>query len=247
MRKAFDEELQFISDQLVEMTRLAASALTRATQALLDADLELAESVITADEHIDEVRRQLDLRAIDTLARQQPVATDLRILVTSMRMSSDLERMGDLARHIAKLTRLRYPNSVVPPSLRSTFTEMSQVAIRMTAKTGQILATSNPAGAAELHRDDDTIDELHRQVFAELLSENWEHGVEAAIDATLLSRYVERFADHAVSVAERVVYLVTGTYDGEDELDDRLDARTARSASSTAPVRAPRDGELSRR
>ncbi|MDQ3527804.1 MAG: phosphate transport system regulatory protein PhoU, partial [Actinomycetota bacterium] len=106
MRDAFNEELRFISGQLVEMTRLTASALNRATQAIMDADLELAESVITADEHIDAVRRDLDNRAVDVLARQQPVATDLRILVTAMRMSSDLERMGDLARHVAKLARL---------------------------------------------------------------------------------------------------------------------------------------------
>ncbi|WP_311197761.1 PhoU domain-containing protein [Ornithinimicrobium sp. INDO-MA30-4] len=121
MRTAFHEELAFISDQLVEMTRLTASALNRATQALMDADLELAESVITADEHIDAIRRDLDNRAVDTLARQQPVATDLRILVTSMRMSSDLERMGDLARHVAKVARLRYPESSIPPALRGVF------------------------------------------------------------------------------------------------------------------------------
>ena len=237
MRTAFHEELAFISDQLVEMTRLTASALNRATQALMDADLELAESVITADEHIDAIRRDLDNRAVDTLARQQPVATDLRILVTSMRMSSDLERMGDLARHVAKVTRLRYPESAIPASLRATFSEMAHVAEQMVIKTGSIIAGQDLAGAARLREDDDQMDQLHREVFHILLAKDWASGTEAAVDATLLSRYYERFGDHAVSVAHRVVYLVTGEWHDELNLDEALEVRTAVSARDTAPVR----------
>ncbi|MBA2696677.1 MAG: phosphate signaling complex protein PhoU [Actinobacteria bacterium] len=237
MRTAFHEELNFISDQLVEMTRLTASALNRATQALMDADLELAESVITADEYIDAIRRDLDNRAVDTLARQQPVATDLRILVTSMRMSSDLERMGDLARHVAKVTRLRYPQSAIPASLRATFSQMAHVAEQMVVKTGSIIANQDLAGAARLKDDDDQMDQLHREVFRILLAQDWSSGTEAAVDATLLSRYYERFGDHAVSVAHRVVYLVTGEWHDELNLDEALELRTADSARDTAPVR----------
>jgi phosphate transport system protein len=237
MRTAFHEELTFISDQLVEMTRLTASALNRATQALMDADLELAESVITADEHIDAIRRDLDNRAVDTLARQQPVATDLRILVTSMRMSSDLERMGDLARHVAKVTRLRYPESAIPASLRATFSQMAHIAEQMVIKTGSIIANQDLAGATHLKDDDDQMDQLHREVFRILLAPDWASGTEAAVDATLLSRYYERFGDHAVSVAHRVVYLVTGEWHDELNLDETLEYRTAASARDTAPVR----------
>ncbi len=237
MRTAYHEELVFISDQLVEMTRLTASALNRATQALMDADLELAESVITADEHIDAVRRDLDNRAVDTLARQQPVATDLRVLVTSMRMSSDLERMGDLARHVAKVARLRYPESAIPASLRATFAEMAQLAERMVMKTGSIIHNNDLESATRLKDDDDRMDELHREVFRVLLSDRWDGATEAAVDATLLSRYYERFGDHAVSVAHRVVYLVTGEWHDEVNMDDALESRTAESARYTAPVR----------
>ncbi len=237
MRTAYHEELVFISDQLVEMTRLTASALNRATQALMDADLELAESVITADEHIDAVRRDLDNRAVDTLARQQPVATDLRTLVTAMRMSSDLERMGDLARHVAKVARLRYPESAIPASLRANFTEMAQIAERMVIKTGSIIHNNDLEGASRLKDADDRMDELHREVFRVLLSDRWDGNTEAAVDATLLSRYYERFGDHAVSVAHRVVYLVTGEWHDEVNLDDSLELRTADSARRTAPVR----------
>ena len=213
MREAFHQNLQQISDQLVEMTRLASSAVTRATTALLDADVHLAESVITADKQIDIVREELDALAVDLLARQQPVATDLRMVVTSMRMSSDLERMGDLARHIAKVARLRYPESAVPPELRATILQMGQVAERIVAKAGSIIAARDVEEALQIERDDDEMDTLHRELFEHLVDGTWKHGTEAAVDITLLGRYYERFADHAVSVATRVVYLVTGEWD----------------------------------
>jgi len=212
MRQQFDEELKAITDQLVEMTRLVGSAMQRATTALLDADLVLAESVIAADEQIDGLRKELDDRSIDLLARQQPVATDLRMVVTSMRMSADLERMGDLARHLARIARRRFPDSAIPPELRSTIVEMSQVAERLVAKTGSVIAKKDVVVALELERDDDEMDHLHRELFTQLLDKNSPYGVEQAIDVTQIGRFYERFADHAVSVAHRVVYLVTGQY-----------------------------------
>jgi len=210
MRDQFHEELDAISDELVEMTRLAGSAMSRASTALLDADLDLAESVIAADEAVDRLQRDLEQRAFDLLARQQPVATDLRILVTSLRMSADLERMGDLARHVAKVARLRYPESAVPAELRGTLVEMAQVASRIVSKAGSVIASKDVTAALELERDDDDMDRLHRALFTALLDDSWSHGIEPAIDVTLVGRYYERFADHAVSVARRVVYLVTG-------------------------------------
>jgi len=223
MRNSFHEDLDKISDQLVEMTRLAGSAMARATTALLDADLNLAESVIAADEEIDAMRRDLDDMSVDLLARQQPVATDLRMVVTSMRMSADLERMGDLARHVAKVARLRYPDSAIPPVMRSTILEMGQVAERIVAKAGSIIAGKDIDNALALERDDDEMDRLHRDIFNMLVDGKWTHGTQAAVDATLVSRYYERFADHAVSVARRVVYLVTGQWHPDAELDNEED------------------------
>jgi len=219
MRDAFHEDLDKISDDLVEMTRLAGSAMARATTALLDADIHLAEGVIAADHEIDQIRRELDDRSIDLLARQQPVATDLRMVVTAMRMSADLERMGDLARHVAKVARLRYPQSAIPPVLRANVLQMGQVAERIVAKAGSIIASKDIEAAVELERDDDEMDRLHREIFNQLMSGKWAFGTEAAVDATLVGRYYERFADHAVSVARRVVYLVTGEWHTEAELD----------------------------
>lgn len=235
MRKAFTAELQFISDQLVELTTLSSAALQQATEALMDADLEKAESVISADEHIDAVRRNLDTRAVDALARQQPVATDLRMLVTSMRMSADLERMGDLARHVAKLVRLRYPDRVLHAQLRPTFARMAEVAEDLVSESGRIIQTTDVDAVPRLEVTDDEMDDLHREVFRTLLSDDWAGGTQATIDATLLSRYYERFGDHAVSIAQRVVYLVTGEWSGDDlEIEERLEVTEVGSSRSVA-------------
>lgn len=215
MRGLFQEELDHVQDQLVEMSGLAATALQRATSALMGADLSLAQEVISDDQLLDALRRDLDNRAIDVLARQQPVATDLRQMVTALRMSSDLERAGDLARHVAKLARLRYPAQVLPEELRPLFAEMATTAERMVRRAGEIVGDSDQHGASELLQADDTIDRLHREVFRRLLDPSWAGSTQQTVDATLLSRYYERYADHAVSVALRVVYLVTGAWHDE--------------------------------
>ena len=236
MRHAFHDDLDKITDQLVEMTRLAGSAVARATTALLDADVHLAERVIAADDDLDAIRTEIDALSIDLLARQQPVATDLRIVVTSMRMSSDLERMGDLARHIAKVARLRYPDRAVPPALSAHILQMGQVAERIVAKAGSVIASKDTDAALSLEQDDDAMDELHRQLFDAILRDTGdgtsELPRETLVDLTLLGRYYERFADHAVSVAQRVVYLVTGEYHNELDLpeldhEEQEDSRVA--------------------
>ncbi len=220
MREAFHHDLAKITDELVEMTRMTSSAITRATTALLDADVHLAESVIEGDRAIDRVRENLDELSFDILARQAPVASDLRTVVTSMRMSMDLERMGDLARHVAKVARLRYPSSAVPPELRATVLQMGQVAERIVAKTGSIIAANDVVAAKELEQDDDEMDALHRHLYASISSGSW--SPEQAVDLTLIGRYYERFADHAVSIAARVIYLVTGSYDAIAQEDSDL-------------------------
>jgi phosphate transport system protein len=210
VRDQYHEDLDGITTSLVEITRLAGSAINRATQALLDADLTAAESVITGDAAIDELYAQTERDAFDLLARQQPVASDLRVVIASLRMVADVERMGDLALHIAKVARRRYPASAIPPELQSTVLEMGQVAQRICAKCSSVIAGRDVTMAAELERDDDVMDGLHRRLFSTLLDDSWEGDIETAIDVTLCGRYYERFCDHAVSVARRVIFLVTG-------------------------------------
>ena len=210
MREIYREELDDITACLVAMANSVGSQMSTATTALLDADVALADLVIAGDEQIDATRESIDQRCFTLLARQQPVATDLRTIVTATRIASDLERMGDLAEHIAKVARMRFPDNAVPQEVRPSLLEAGHVAEMLVAKAGTVIATHNVAAARELETDDDAMDRLHADLFRQLLSDDWPHGVETAIDITLLGRYYERFADHAVSVARRVVYLVTG-------------------------------------
>ncbi len=210
MRDVYHEQLDAITASLIEMSRLVGRAIARSTTALLNADLTLAQSVVDGDEEVDRIYRSVEESAIDVMARQQPVASDLRTLTTSMRISADLERSGDLALHLAKLARRRYPASAIPAELRDTIEEMGEVAERIVAKAGSVIASRDIQRAGELERDDDVMDELHRKLFSVMLADDWPHGVDTAIDIALAGRYYERFADHAVSVARRVVFLVTG-------------------------------------
>ncbi|WP_248962543.1 phosphate signaling complex protein PhoU [Sphaerisporangium perillae] len=215
MRDAFHEELNALNDRLVEMTSLVRSAISRATTALLDADLQLAESVISQDAEVNRLFQEIETSIFELMATQQPVAVDLRIAITALRMGGDLERMGDLAEHVAKIARMRHPDSAIPPEVRDTILEMGQIAERLITKTGSCIATHDVELAKQLDDDDDAMDRLHRRLFRVLLSKDWAHGIEPAIDITLTGRYYERYADHAVRVARDVVYLVTGSrHDG---------------------------------
>lgn len=212
IRSVFQDELDNVSQSLVDLTAMVSSSMTKATSALLSSDLKLAEEVIATDVKIDDYQHETDSRIIDIIARQQPVASDLRALVTALRMGSDLERMGDLAHHVAKVARLRHPNAAVPPELVSIIEAMGVAAVAITEKTGVVIATRNTEMALEIEGDDDVMDDLHRKLIAVLIEPTWKHGIETAIDLTLLGRYYERYADHAVSISRRVYFLVTGKY-----------------------------------
>lgn len=210
MRTAFHDRLAAINEELVDMTRRVGSEMNRATQSLLDADLALAESVISADSRLDAVAAQVEEEAFSLVAQQQPVAQDLRSLLAALRISASLERMGDLAVHVAKAARLRYPLPAVPTELRGVVVDMGAVAQRMVEETGIALARHDVVSAGQLRAMDREMDRLHREMFSIVLSPAWSYGTEAAVDVTLISRYYERFADHAVTIGKRVIHVVTG-------------------------------------
>ncbi len=212
MREVFHQSLEDVQGRLVEISELVAVAIEKATQAFGSSDVSLAEEVIDADNVIDEKAVALDELAIEILARQQPVARDLRIVVSALRMSASLERMGDIAEHIAQLTRYRFPERAIPKGLKSTFTSMGQVDVQMAQKLTELLRTQDVSIAEELRNLDDQLDDLHVSVFEKVLGENWQGEAMATVDATLASRYHERFGDHAESVAKKVVYLATGDW-----------------------------------
>lgn len=210
MRDAFHDELESIFTDLSGVARKVQVAVSRATEALLSGDAQIAEEVISADAEIDLAREQVEDKSFELLSLQQPVAGDLRTVVAALRMVAELERMGDLSVHVAKIARLRTPGVAVPAEAEPTIRRMATVAELMTAKTATIIDERDVDAAGEMHQDDEEMDKLRRNSLRELLSADWAHGVEPAVDLALLGRYYERIADHAVSVANRVVFVVTG-------------------------------------
>ena len=219
MREVFHQSLEDVQTRLVEIAELVTIAIEKATTAFGLSDVELAEEVIDADSVIDERANELDELAIEILARQQPVARDLRIVVTALRVSASLERMGDIAEHIAQLTRMRYPERAIPKGLKSTFTKMGELDVEVARVLTDLLRTQDLTLADAIRNADDDIDELHATVFEKVLSDSWRGEAAATVDATLASRYHERFADHAVSVAKKVIYLATGDWNADVEIE----------------------------
>lgn len=210
MRNIFHDELDDIGKRVVEMTKLVAVAMEKATEALLEADITIANQVIADDSRVDALRAELEDRCFQLVAQQQPVATDLRVLISTMHLTADLERMGDLADHVAKIARLRYPESAVPPEAKDVISQMGEVARSLVHKVADVVDGRDIALAQAIEAEDDSMDALRRKLFTLVLSDNWARGTEAAIDMTLLGRYYERYADHAVSVARRTIFIVTG-------------------------------------
>lgn len=212
VRKVFQEELTQVGEQLVEISKLVSEAIEKATTAFEGADIDLAEDVIAADARIDFLQNSLDERAIDILALQGPVASDLRMIVGSLRMSASLERMGDLARHLAQLARLRYPATVVPAQLRETFKSLAEQDLLIATKLTVLLETRDLEVARDIMKANSTINDLHLSVFKAVARADWQESPATTVDVALASRYFERFADHGVSVAQKVTYLVTGAW-----------------------------------
>ncbi len=210
MRDIYHDELDAIGSSLLSMTDKVGLAMDRATNALLDGDLASAEKVVKDDTIVDALRADLEQRTFTLMAQQQPVAGELRLLITTLHLAADLERMGDLALHIAKVARMRFPEIAVPTELRDVISQMGAVALSLVKKVSEVIDGRDVALAQAIEAEDDSMDALHRKLFTLLLSPNWAHGTEAAIDMTLIGRYYERYADHAVSVARRMVFIVTG-------------------------------------
>ncbi|MBU8809248.1 phosphate signaling complex protein PhoU [Mycolicibacterium goodii] len=210
MRTAFHEQLTALSAELGEMCGLAASAMERATQALLQADLLLAEEVLDTHELIALRDRHVEQTVFKLLALQQPVASELRMVVGSMHIAADLDRMGALASHVARISRLRHPDCAVPADVRASFAAMGAGAVKLARTAQEVLISRDPDTAARLRDEDDAVDAEHRHLFTLLMDHKWQDGVSCAVDVALLSRYYERFADHAVEIGKRVVFEATG-------------------------------------
>jgi phosphate transport system protein len=219
MREAYHVELERLADELAGMSSMVGDAMERATRALLETDLALAEQVIGDDAKVDEARSSCEEHAYALIALQAPVATDLRTVLAAIHAAESLERMGDLALPVAKAARRRHPQPVLPEQVRPYFTEMGRVAVSLAHQAEQVIQSKDVDKARALEDADDEMDDLHRHLFTVIMDRDWPHGVAAAVDVTLLGRFYERFADHAVSVAKRVVFVVTGRMPGSGHDD----------------------------
>ncbi|GAA5122832.1 phosphate signaling complex protein PhoU [Haloechinothrix salitolerans] len=220
MREAYHVELERLADNLAEMCGMAATAMERATTSLLETNLPLAEQVISDDQKIDDARARCEEQAYALLALQAPVATDLRTVLAAIHAAESLERMGDLALHVARAARRRHPEPVLPAEVAPYFAEMGKLAVRLARQAEDVIHTRDVEAARSLDIADDEMDDIHRHLFTVIMDKNWQHGVAAAVDTTLLGRFYERYGDHAVSVANRMVFVATGKMPGynSDEL-----------------------------
>ncbi|PWD50596.1 phosphate transport system regulatory protein PhoU [Serinibacter arcticus] len=213
MREIFRQDLEQVGDDLVLMAQKVRTAMSDATAALQNGDLARAERVIASDHEIDQVHDSLEAQCVTLLARQQPVATDLRIVVTGLRLSATLERMGDLARHVADVARGRYPDLALPPMAKDLFDQVVTAVNAVANDVVDLLEGHDLALATRVLEDDDKLDALHKETFRLMLAPSADvTGLTAQqlVDITLLGRYFERFGDHSVSVARRIMFLVTG-------------------------------------
>jgi phosphate transport system protein len=218
MREAYHVELDRLAGNLAAMSLQVAEALELATKALLEVDLGLAEQVIGDDQKVDDARAECEEQAYALLALQAPVATDLRTVLATIHAAESLERMGDLALHVAKAARRRHPEPVLPEPVRPYFAEMGAVAVKLALQAEQLIKSRDVQAAKLLEAADDQVDDIHKHLFTVIMDRDWPYGVAAAVDVTLLGRFYERFADHAVEVARRVIFQVTGQFPEDEEV-----------------------------
>jgi phosphate transport system protein len=218
MRTAYHKQLDDLATRLGDMCGLAGVAMKRATQALLEADLDAAEQVIRGQERLISMRAQAEKEAFALLALQQPVAGELRAIFSSIQIIADTERMGALAVHVAEIARREYPKRVLPEEVRDCFAEMGKVAITLGDSAKQVLISRDPQQAATLREQDQAMDDLYSHLFTVLMDREWKHSISVGVEAALLGRFYERFGDHAVEIGRRVIFMDSGVLPAEDEI-----------------------------
>jgi phosphate transport system protein len=214
MRTAFHQQLDALTRSIGHLCGLAGSAMQQATRALLEADIVMAEIVISDHDKRAARAAETEAAAFTLLALQAPVASDLRAVVSSIKNVGDVDRMHALALHVAKTARRRHPAHAVPDDITDYFAHMGRIAVDIGINTKDIVLTGDTDNAAKLAGDDDAMDDLHRQLFSVVMENEWPYSVATAVDVTLLSRYYERFADHAVEIGRRVIFQTTGVTSG---------------------------------
>jgi len=216
-RKAFHEELAQLNEDVLHLAALAGEAIQAGTDALLDFDLAGVEQVIAQDGLLDQLTDSIEERVYQIMARQAPMAMDLRTLVTILRAIHELERIGDLMINVAKAARRLYPRAL-EPKVRGILDRMREQAAEQLRLAAEAFAARDPARAAALNDMDDVMDDMQKELFRTIFSSpvTDEASVQRAVQIALVGRYFERMADHAVNVGERVEFMVTGHFHDRD-------------------------------
>jgi phosphate transport system protein len=206
----FSEELQRLKEQLLEMGELAASRIDRAMAGLVARDSLILGDVIQGDESVNDYQIEIDDRCFKLLALRQPMATDLRLIMATTRITADLERVGDLAVNIAEAAARYIQHPPVKPLID--LPKMSDLAQQMLRDALSSFVSGEVALASDVLKRDDVLDDLKRQVFQDLLTYmlNNPELVAPALDLVLISRHLERVGDHATNIAEDIIFLVEG-------------------------------------
>lgn len=221
MRSVYQEQMRTFAHDLSQMSDRVRTMMSQACTALFDANIDIAEVVLSSIDTIEELRKRAERTSFELLALEGPVARDLRQVVSGTYIVEDLSRMAALAVHIAQITRRRHPDNVLPDLVDPFFREMARLVDDIGEKLHDVLVTYDPERAMELALDDDAVDDLHEHMFQLTVKRDWPYPVSAAVDVTLLSRFFERYSDHAVNIGTRVVYLATGKEPEEYETTRR--------------------------
>lgn len=210
IREAYEEALRALEEDVVRMGSLAGDLIHRAVEALKHQDVQAAEAVIVEDDVVDRLHLDLEDRVAKLMATQQPMASDLRVLMAVLAISIDLERMADHAEGIAKATRRLSKEPLIKPLVDIPY--MERLVQEMLRDALQAFVQRDVARAESLATKDDVVDALRSQVFRELITYMVEdpRTISRALDLILVAQHLERAADHVTNVAERVIYLVTG-------------------------------------
>lgn len=241
MRTVFRSELDDFSRDLITMCDSTRESMSKASTALLDASLQNAEEALSMMDSLEEIRQRCEARAVELLALEAPVASDLRQVISSIYIVEDFDRMAALSMHIAKAARRRHPHRAIPDDVLDHFKEYARLVDEMAEKTRELLVDPDADVALVLARDDDAVDEINNALLYILTEEEWEATTRDAVDTALLSRFYERWADHCVNVAARVVFLTTGLMPEEYQLD-----QAKQSSNPEGDIREHYD-ELSRK
>lgn len=213
-------QMAAMAARLADICHSAGIAMGEATHTLLHADLGMAEHVIGGNEDMAAAVSDAEEAGVSLLssALRVSAAQEMVVIVGSMQIIADLDRMGVLARHVAKIARRRHPRKVLPEEVTDHFFQMGMIAVDLAERARQVIVSHDLGLAHYIRQADDAMDFHHRHLFTVLMEREWRHGTAAAVDVTLLGRYYERFADHAVEISRRVIFQVTGHSRSEERI-----------------------------